>query len=186
MDAPNVWVAKHDGSDIVRATAIVGVGIDYNGNITARLGHGEGATVTLADPGRQHGDHPGGIFTASWSVSLPSYPTHPEPSWCGRYVMRCMAGNGSPNLFDFLSALRFEGWRFPPDAASRGGFLLRCAAPGLVPVLPALRRPSLPARRPWRRSLITVTRDGSGDSGRDQRTGTSPILGSRSFPQAAP
>ncbi len=106
MDAPNVWVAKHDGSDIVRATAIVGVGIDYNGNITARLGHGEGATVTLADPGRQHGDHPGGIFTASWSVSLPSYPTHPEPSWCGRYVMRCMAGNGSPNLFDFLSALK--------------------------------------------------------------------------------
>ena len=55
MDAPNVWVAKHDGSDIVRAAAIVGVGIDYNGNITARLGHGEGATVTLADPGRVTG-----------------------------------------------------------------------------------------------------------------------------------
>ena len=53
MDAPNVWVAKQDGSDIVRAAAIVGVGIDYNGNITARLGHGEGATVTLADPGRR-------------------------------------------------------------------------------------------------------------------------------------
>ena len=32
MDAPDVWVAKHDGSDIVRAAAIVGVGIDYNGN----------------------------------------------------------------------------------------------------------------------------------------------------------
>jgi hypothetical protein len=30
--------------------------------------------------------------------------------------------------------------------------------------------------------LITVTRDGSGGSGRDQRTGTSPILGRRSFP----
>ncbi len=29
MDAPDVWVAKHDGSDIVRAAAIVGVGIDY-------------------------------------------------------------------------------------------------------------------------------------------------------------
>ena len=62
MDAPNVWVAKQDGSDIVPAAAIVGVGIDYNGNITARLGHGEGATVTLADPGRQHGDHPAGDF----------------------------------------------------------------------------------------------------------------------------
>ena len=65
------------------------------------------------------------------------------------------------------------------------GFLLRCAAPGLLPVLPALRGPSPPARRPWRGSLITVTRDGSGGSGRDQRTGTSPILGRRSFPLAS-
>ena len=31
-------------------------------------------------------------------------------------------------------------------------------------------------------SLITVTDDGTAGSGRDQRTGTSPILGSRSFP----
>ena len=31
-------------------------------------------------------------------------------------------------------------------------------------------------------SLITVTDDGSADKGRDQRTGTSPILGSRSLP----
>ena len=54
----DVWVAKDDGSDIVRAAAIIGVGIDYNGNITARLGHGEGATVTLADPGKEHGAHP--------------------------------------------------------------------------------------------------------------------------------
>ena len=37
MDAPDVWVAKDDGSDIVPAAAIAGVGIDYNGNITARL-----------------------------------------------------------------------------------------------------------------------------------------------------
>ena len=29
---------------------------------------------------------------------------------------------------------------------------------------------------------MTVTRDGSGGSGRDQRAGTSPILGRRSFP----
>jgi hypothetical protein len=47
MEPPDIWVAKDDGSDIVRAAAIVGVGIDYNGNIHARLGHGEGATVTL-------------------------------------------------------------------------------------------------------------------------------------------
>jgi len=31
-------------------------------------------------------------------------------------------------------------------------------------------------------ALITVTHDDSGDSGRDHRTGTSPILGKRSFP----
>jgi hypothetical protein len=62
MDAPEVWVAKDDGSDIVRATAIVGVGIDYNGNVTARLGHGEGATVTLANSGKQPGMHPAEDF----------------------------------------------------------------------------------------------------------------------------
>ena len=62
MDAPYVWVAKDDGSDIVRAAAIMGVGIDYNGNITARLGHGEGAIVTLANPGKEHGVHPAKDF----------------------------------------------------------------------------------------------------------------------------
>ena len=65
MDASDVWVAKDDGSDIVRATAIVAVGIDYNGNITARLGHSEGVTVTLAHSDKQPGAHPPGTFTAS-------------------------------------------------------------------------------------------------------------------------
>jgi hypothetical protein len=62
MEAPDVWVAKDDGSDIVRATAIVGVGIDYDGNITVRLGHGDGATVTLAKAGRPPGAHPAEDF----------------------------------------------------------------------------------------------------------------------------
>jgi len=47
MAAPDVWVAKEDGSDIVRAGAIAGVGRDYNGNITVRLSGGEQAVVTL-------------------------------------------------------------------------------------------------------------------------------------------
>jgi hypothetical protein len=47
MATPDVWVAKADGTDIVRATAIVGVGRDYNGNITVRLAGGEQAVVTL-------------------------------------------------------------------------------------------------------------------------------------------
>jgi hypothetical protein len=50
MDAPHVWVCKDDGSDIVRGDAIVGVGMDYNGHVTARLAGGEGATVTLVAP----------------------------------------------------------------------------------------------------------------------------------------
>jgi hypothetical protein len=58
----DVWVAKDDGSDLVRAAAIVSVGIDYNGNITARIGRCGGLTVTLADPGRQRGEHPVGDF----------------------------------------------------------------------------------------------------------------------------
>ena len=36
MEVPDIWVAKDDAGDIVRAAAIVGVGIDYNGNIYAR------------------------------------------------------------------------------------------------------------------------------------------------------
>lgn len=50
MDVRTVWVAKDDGSDIIRADAIAGVGRDYNGNITARLAGGEGSAVTLVAP----------------------------------------------------------------------------------------------------------------------------------------
>lgn len=45
-----MWVAKDDGSDIIRADAIAGIGRDYNGNITARLAGGEGSPVTLVEP----------------------------------------------------------------------------------------------------------------------------------------
>jgi hypothetical protein len=47
MVAPDIWVAKDDGTDIVRAEAIMAVGRDYNGNITARLASHDGADVTL-------------------------------------------------------------------------------------------------------------------------------------------
>jgi hypothetical protein len=50
VDARTVWVAKDDGSDIIRADAIAGVGRDYNGYITARLTGGGGAAVTLVAP----------------------------------------------------------------------------------------------------------------------------------------
>ena len=55
MSARDVWVSKDDSSDIVRAESIAGVGRDYNGNVTARLVGGEGAAVTLADPGAHDG-----------------------------------------------------------------------------------------------------------------------------------
>jgi hypothetical protein len=52
-----VWVAKDDGSDIIRADAIAGVGRDYNGNITARLAGGDGSAVTLVALGASDGPH---------------------------------------------------------------------------------------------------------------------------------
>jgi hypothetical protein len=50
VDLRTVWVVKDDGSDIIRADAIVGVGRDYNGYITARLAGGAGSAVTLVAP----------------------------------------------------------------------------------------------------------------------------------------
>jgi hypothetical protein len=57
MSPPEVWVAKDDGSDIVRAAAIAAVGRDYNGNITIRLSGGEQAVVTLVGDHAQEGSH---------------------------------------------------------------------------------------------------------------------------------
>lgn len=58
MAAPDVWIVKHDGSDIVRGDSIAAVGRDYNGNVTVRLSGGEGSAVTLVAPGPN-----GGPFT---------------------------------------------------------------------------------------------------------------------------
>jgi hypothetical protein len=57
VSAQVVWVAKDDGSDIIRADAIAGVGRDYNGDITVRLAGGEGSAVTLVTPGTSDGPH---------------------------------------------------------------------------------------------------------------------------------
>jgi hypothetical protein len=47
MDGPDVWVASGDGSDIIRARDISVVGLDYDGNVTARLAGRESTVVTL-------------------------------------------------------------------------------------------------------------------------------------------
>ena len=57
MAIPDVWVAKDDGSDFVRATAIAGVGRDYNGNVTVRLSGGDQSAVTLVADNGHDGPH---------------------------------------------------------------------------------------------------------------------------------
>ena len=57
MSAPDVWVVKDDGTDIVRAETIAAVGRDYNGNVTARLAGGEGSAVTLVAVAPHEGKH---------------------------------------------------------------------------------------------------------------------------------
>jgi hypothetical protein len=55
MSASEVWVAKDDGTEILRAGEIAAVSLDYNGAVTARLAGGEVAVVTLVS-GRAHQD----------------------------------------------------------------------------------------------------------------------------------
>jgi len=74
--------------------------------------------------------------------------------------------------------------RFPPPlpGVAWGGFLLGCAAPGPLPVLPALRRSVTASPAALARLLDHRDPDGSGGSGRDQRTGTSGDLGQAQLP----
>lgn len=57
MDAPDVWVAKDDGTEMVRARDIAAVSLDYNGNVTVRLAGGEAAVVTLVGHRTHHDEH---------------------------------------------------------------------------------------------------------------------------------
>ncbi len=62
MSSADIWVAKDDGSDLVRAAAIVGVGRDYDGNITVRLSGCEHAVVKLVAGSGQHSPHTAAQF----------------------------------------------------------------------------------------------------------------------------
>ena len=62
MAAPDIWIIKHDGTDIIRGDSIASVGRDYNGNVTARLAGGEGSAVTLVAPGPDGGPFTPGDF----------------------------------------------------------------------------------------------------------------------------
>ena len=47
MEAPELWVANDDGTEIIRARDIAAVVLDYDGNVTARLVGHEAVVVTL-------------------------------------------------------------------------------------------------------------------------------------------
>jgi len=47
MEAPDVWVANDDGTEIIRAREIATVGLDYNGNVTVRLAGHDSTVLTL-------------------------------------------------------------------------------------------------------------------------------------------
>jgi hypothetical protein len=55
MDAPDLWVANDDGTELVRAREIVMVVLDYNGSVTARLSGHDSMVVTLV-ANRTHRD----------------------------------------------------------------------------------------------------------------------------------
>jgi hypothetical protein len=55
MDAPDLWVANDDGTELVRAREIATVGLDYNGSVTARLSGHDSMVVTLV-ANRTHRD----------------------------------------------------------------------------------------------------------------------------------
>jgi hypothetical protein len=57
MAAPEVWVGKDDGSELIRAAAIVAAGRDYTGTITVRLSSGDGSAVTLVAVASHEGKH---------------------------------------------------------------------------------------------------------------------------------
>jgi hypothetical protein len=57
MAAPDVWVAKDDGSELVRAEAIAAASRDYTGTVTVRLSGGEQSAVTLVTVASHEGKH---------------------------------------------------------------------------------------------------------------------------------
>jgi hypothetical protein len=57
VTAAEVWVAKDDGSELVRAAAIAAVSRDYTGSVTVRLSGGEQSAVTLVTVVSHEGKH---------------------------------------------------------------------------------------------------------------------------------
>jgi hypothetical protein len=57
MAAPEVWVAKDDGSELVRAGTIAAVSRDYTGTVSVRLSGGDQSAVALVTVASHEGKH---------------------------------------------------------------------------------------------------------------------------------
>jgi hypothetical protein len=53
----HVWIANHEGTEIIRARDITGASLDYDGNVAVRLAGGDGGVVTVAGHRGHHEDH---------------------------------------------------------------------------------------------------------------------------------
>lgn len=57
MEALELWVANDDGTEIIRASYIAAVVLDYDGNVAARLVGHDSAVVTLVAHRTHHDEH---------------------------------------------------------------------------------------------------------------------------------
>lgn len=57
MPAAEIWVAKDDGTELVRARTIAAVSRDYTGTVSVRLSGGEQSAVTLVTVVSPQGKH---------------------------------------------------------------------------------------------------------------------------------
>jgi hypothetical protein len=94
VEAPNVWVANDDGTEIIRASEIAAVGLDYSGTVTARLAGHESTAVTLvAHRTHRDEDRPGDLH---------------------RQLLRVVAQLSDPSVASLVRPVHDEsrGWRW--------------------------------------------------------------------------
>lgn len=94
MEAPDVWVANDDGTEIIRASEIAEVVLDYSGTVTARLAGHDSTVVTLVTH-RTHRDED-------------------RPGDLHRQLLRVVAQLSDPSAASIVRPVRDEsrGWRW--------------------------------------------------------------------------
>ena len=94
MDAPDLWVANDDGTDLIRAREIAAVGLDYDGNVTARLAGHDSTVVTLVAHRTHRDEH--------------------KPGDLHRQLLRVMAELGDSSAAHIVRPVHHEsrGWQW--------------------------------------------------------------------------